>query len=107
MKHHRQFLSGDRIASAFQLCAIMMISILIAFAGLETLKTLPGLTPDQKNYLDSLQFPVSFKLLLVVAWGFLTVFMSYTYLAYKYSGFLKVSRPAKAIRMEIIMIAHN
>jgi hypothetical protein len=88
MKTKRHFLLNDRVKAMISLFIIMVLTILLVFTGIEGLKLIPTLTPEQQLYLKELTYPLYFKLLVVIVWGIVSILSAYLLLLYRYSGFI-------------------
>ena len=88
MSVHRYYFINERVKALVILVLIMTGTILLVFLGIELLKQIPNLPSDQRLYLDHMQFPSYFKLLVVLVWGLMAMFCAYLYLLYQYVGFV-------------------
>jgi len=88
MKYKRKLLINDRVKGLIQLCLVMAVSVIVVFIGIELLKYLPSLTPEQKKILDTFTYPRAVKVLIVILWGGFASVSAFLYLWVKYSGFI-------------------
>lgn len=84
----RKFFLNDRVRAMISLFFIMMFTILVVFAGIEGIRHMSGLTPEQQEYLKKLNYPIYFKLMVVLVWVIVSILSAHLYLLYKYSGFM-------------------
>jgi hypothetical protein len=98
MKAERKLFINDRVKAAFSLFFIMALSVLIVFFGIEELKNLPALSSEQQLFLQKLEYPTFFKVASLLCWGFISTFLAYLLLFYRYQGFfLRLSHFFEAI----------
>lgn len=88
MSYHRHYLINERVKALVLLLIIMSGTILLVFLGIEILREMPSLLPEQRMYLDNMRFPAYFKLLVVIVWGVIAMLCAYLYLLYQYVGFI-------------------
>lgn len=88
MSYQRHYFINERVKALVLLFIIMSGTILIVFLGIEALREIPSLHPDQRFYLDHMRFPAYFKLMVVVVWGLIAMMCAYLYLLYQYFGFI-------------------
>ncbi len=88
MSYHRHYLINERVKALVLLLIIMSGTILLVFLGIEILREMPSLLPEQRIYLDNMRFPAYFKLLVVIVWGLIAMLCAYLYLLYQYVGFI-------------------
>ena len=88
MSYHRHLLINERVKALVLLLIIMSGTILLVFLGIEVLKSIPSLQPEQQMFLSHMTFPPYFKLLVVLVWGVIAMLCAYLYLLYQYVGFL-------------------
>lgn len=87
MKTGRQFFLNDRVRAAFTLLGVMSGATVLVFFGIESLKLLPSLSPEQRQFLAAASFPPAFKLLVIFCFNGIAVMAAYVVLSYRYSGF--------------------
>ena len=87
MKAGRNFFLNDRVRAAFTLLSLMSGATVLVFFGIESLKLLPSLSPEQQHFLAEASYPPFFKLLVVLCLNGIAVMSAYLILAYRYAGF--------------------
>lgn len=88
MNSQRHYLINERVKALVLLLIIMSGTIMLVFLGIEVLREMPSLLPEQRLYLDQMRFPAYFKLLVVLVWGMIAMLCAYLYLLYQYVGFI-------------------
>ena len=99
MKAGRNPFLNDRVRAAFVLLGVMSGSTVLVFFGIESLKLLPTLSPEQRQFLAEASYPPFFKLLVILCFNAIAVMSAYLVLAYRYGGFFgRLSRHFGALQ---------
>jgi methyl-accepting chemotaxis protein len=76
------------VRAVIYLFVIMALTLLLVFFGIEALKRLPSLSPEQQRYLRELRYPLFFKIMVAIVWGCVSILSAYLFLLFQYSGFM-------------------
>jgi hypothetical protein len=101
MTARRKLFLNDRVRAAFVLLIVMSACNALVFFGIETLKLLPTLSPEQQIFLSETSYPPLFKFLVILCFNGIAVMSAYLVLAYRYAGFFyRLSDHFKALQTE-------
>lgn len=85
----RQIFFNERVRAMIFLFIIMGVTIIVVFFGIEVLKQIPTLSPQQQLYLAQFKYPAFFKITVIVLWGIIALLSAYLVLLYRYLGFFE------------------